>query len=63
VTITGGSAADFGGGIANIDGAVALNHSQVTGNTAVVAGGGIAAVTGNVVDNCEPTGTIAGCTA
>jgi len=42
VTITGGSAADFGGGIANIDGAVALNHSQVTGNTAVVAGGGIA---------------------
>ena len=45
VTITGGSAADFGGGIANIDGAVALNHSQVTGNTAVVAGGGIASAT------------------
>ena len=45
VTITGGSAADFGGGIANIDGAVALNHSRVTGNTAVVAGGGIASAT------------------
>jgi len=45
VTITGGSAADFGGGIANIDGAVALNHSQVAGNTAVVAGGGIASAT------------------
>src|SRR5580765_611987 len=40
VTITGGSA-DIGGGIANLNGAVMLNRSQVTGNTATQAGGGI----------------------
>jgi hypothetical protein len=45
VTITGGSAVDFGGGIANIGGTVTLNRSQVTGNTAAVAGGGIASAT------------------
>jgi hypothetical protein len=51
VTITGGSASgsdmpsQAGGGIANIDGAVTLNHSQVTGNTAANAGGGIANAT------------------
>jgi hypothetical protein len=44
-TITGGSAFDFGGGIANMGGTVALNHSRVTGNTAVAAGGGIASAT------------------
>jgi predicted outer membrane repeat protein len=53
-------------------GTVTLNHSQVTGNTAP-HGGGIfnfhgtvtlskTSVTGNQVDNCEPTGTIPGCT-
>jgi hypothetical protein len=45
VTLTGGSAADFGGAIANIGGTVSLNHSQVTGNTAGDAGGGIASAT------------------
>jgi hypothetical protein len=44
-TITGGSAADFGGGIANLGGAVTLDHSQVVGNSAVMAGGGIAQAT------------------
>ena len=53
-------------------GTLTLNHSQVTGNSAA-HGGGIfnnggtvtlsnTKVTGNVVDNCEPTNTIAGCT-
>lgn len=45
VTITGGSAQDFGGGIANLGGTVTLNSSQVTGNSAVAAGGGIASAT------------------
>lgn len=44
-TITGGSAADFGGGIANLGGTVTLNHTDVTGNAAVLAGGGIASAT------------------
>jgi hypothetical protein len=49
-----------------------LNNSQVNGNVASVAAGGIAAsgaitlhhtdVSGNSPDNCEPPGTIAGCT-
>ena len=38
MTITGGSAPDFGGGIANMGGTVTLNHAQVTGNAAVLAG-------------------------
>jgi hypothetical protein len=53
-------------------GALTLHNSQVTGNSAA-HGGGIfnnggtvtlsnTKVTGNVVDNCEPTNTIAGCT-
>jgi hypothetical protein len=45
VKITGGSAADFGGGIANLGGGVTLDHSQVSGNSAVMAGGGIAQAT------------------
>lgn len=45
VTFTGGNAGDFGGGIANVDGTVVLNHSQVTNNLAGVAGGGIASAT------------------
>ena len=45
VTVTGGSATDFGGGIANIGGVVTLNHSQVTRNMAAEAGGGIASAT------------------
>ena len=55
-----------------VGGPVTLNHSQVTGNTAA-HGGGIfnsggtvtlskTDVSGNLVDNCEPLGTIAGCT-
>ena len=45
VTVTGGAATDFGGGIANLGGVVTLNHSQVTRNTAAEAGGGIASAT------------------
>jgi hypothetical protein len=53
-------------------GALTLNHSQVTGNTAAHGGGifnndgtvslAATSVTGNTPDNCEPPGTIAGCT-
>ena len=42
LTVTGGAAADFGGGIANIGGTVRLNNCQVAGNVAGIAGGGIA---------------------
>ena len=42
VTLTHGSAGDFGGAILNSNGAVTLNRSTVTENTAVTAGGGIA---------------------
>ena len=45
VTLTGGSASDFGGAIANLGGTVTLNHSQLSGNTAVQGGGGIASAT------------------
>src|SRR5271166_618172 len=45
VTITGGSATDFGGGIFNSGGTVTLNHSLVTGNSAGMGGGGIASGT------------------
>ena len=55
-----------------LGGPVTLNHSQVAGKTAA-AGGGIfnfggtvtlsaSSVTGNNPDNCEPPGTITGCT-
>jgi hypothetical protein len=45
LTITGGSAEDFGGGIANLGGTVTVDHSRVIGNSAAVAGGGIASAT------------------
>ena len=55
-----------------IGGALTLNHSQVTGNAAAHGGGifnnggtvtlAATSVTGNTPDNCEPPGTIAGCT-
>jgi hypothetical protein len=45
LTITGGSAADFGGGIANLGGTVTLFDTDVTGNSAGIAGGGIASAT------------------
>ena len=45
LTITGGSAPDFGGGIANVGGTVSLDHTRVNGNSAGVAGGGIASAT------------------
>jgi hypothetical protein len=45
LTITGGSAQDFGGGIANLGGTVSLDRVQVNGNSAPVAGGGIASAT------------------
>jgi len=45
--ITGNSASGFGGGIINQDGTVTLTGTQVAGNAP---------------DNCQPPGTIAGCT-
>ena len=75
----GNSAGGNGGGISNglapmaVGGDVTLKNSQVSQNTAS-HGGGIfnnggtvtlshTKVTDNVVDNCEPTNTIAGCTS
>jgi hypothetical protein len=52
VTITGGSA-DIGGGIENAGG-IFTNGGTVTLSATPV--------TGNTPDNCEPPGTIAGCT-
>jgi hypothetical protein len=76
--VTGNRAGGNGGGIANglppmlPGGALTMNHSQVTGNTAAHGGGiftnggtvtlSATPVTGNTPDNCEPPGTIAGCT-
>lgn len=45
LTITGGSAQDFGGGIANLGGTVSLDQVRVVHNSAGVAGGGIASAT------------------
>jgi hypothetical protein len=45
VTLTGGTASDFGGAIFNSSGTVTLNQSVVTGNSAAMAGGGIASGT------------------
>ena len=45
--ITGNSASGSGGGIVNQDGTVTLTGTRVAGNTP---------------DNCEPPGTITGCT-
>jgi hypothetical protein len=45
ITLTGGSASDFGGAIFNSSATVTLNQSVVTGNSAVTAGGGIASGT------------------
>jgi len=76
--ISNNTAGGNGGGIANgispmlTGGALTLNHSQVTGNTAAHGGGifnsggmvtlAATSVTGNNPDNCEPPGTISGCT-
>ncbi len=68
VTLTGGSASDFGGAIFNSGGTVTVNQSVVTGNSAVTAGGGIAnatfgpttatlAVNGSLVTNNTSPGT------
>jgi hypothetical protein len=71
-SVSGNSAGEFGGGIVNF-GDLAMTGSRVLDNTAA-AGGGIAnqeggtvtltgtRVAGNSPDNCEPPGTIAGCT-
>jgi hypothetical protein len=71
-SVSGNSAGEFGGGVVNF-GALAMTGSRVLDNTAA-AGGGIAnqeggtvtltgtRVAGNIPDNCEPPGTIAGCT-
>ena len=55
-----------------LGGAVNLNHSQVTGNHAAHGGGifnnggtvtlSATTITGNTPDNCEPPGSITGCT-
>jgi len=76
--VNNNTAGGNGGGIANgispmlTGGALTLNHSQVTGNTAAHGGGifnsggtvtlAATSVTGNNPDNCEPPGTISGCT-
>jgi hypothetical protein len=76
--VSNNTAGGNGGGIANgispmlTGGALTLNHSQVTGNTAAHGGGifnsggtvtlAATSVTGNNPDNCEPPGTISGCT-
>lgn len=63
----------LGGPMPLIGGPVTLNHSQVTGNTAATHGGGVfnfggtvtlqkTSIADNNPDNCEPAGTIAGCT-
>ena len=71
----GGDGGGIANGVAGTPldgGAVTSHNSQVTGNVAA-HGGGIfnsggsvtlsnTAVTGNTPDNCEPPGTIAGCT-
>src|SRR5215831_5775001 len=70
-SVSGNSTAGFGGGVVN-QGELAMTGSRVLDNTAA-AGGGIAnqggtvtltstRVAGNSPDNCEPPGTIAGCT-
>jgi hypothetical protein len=70
-SVSGNTSGDFGGGVVNF-GALAMTGSRVLDNTAA-AGGGIAnqggtvtltgtRVAGNTPDNCEPPGTIAGCT-
>ena len=71
-SVSGNSAGEFGGGVVNF-GALAMTGSRVLDNTAT-AGGGIAnqeggtvtltgtRVAGNLPDNCEPPGTIPGCT-
>jgi predicted outer membrane repeat protein len=74
-SITGNRAAGDGGGLDDsLDGEASLTGTRVTANRAA-AGGGIYAtgsfsfpslesstVTGNRPDNCEPLGSIAGCT-
>jgi hypothetical protein len=55
LTITGGTNT-FGGGIANVEGTVTLNHSRVTGNTAAMGGGGIAS--GVLSKQPGPIGTL-----
>ena len=71
-SVSGNSSGAFGGGVVNF-GALAMTGSRVLDNTAA-AGGGIAnqeggtvtltgtRVAGNIPDNCEPPGTIPGCT-
>jgi predicted outer membrane repeat protein len=71
-TFFGNTSAGFGGGIYNTD-SLAIDHTLIAHNDATVGGGGIynddstvtltdTGVLGNVPDNCEPVGTIAGCT-
>ena len=71
--ITFNFASSDGGGIYN-DGTLTIDHGLITLNTALSGGGGIFNDESNVVtltntavflnapDNCEPTGTITGCT-
>jgi len=61
----------FGGGIVNNEGTLTAAFSNIVHNTAKDEGGGIenggsvtlsqTKVSGNTPDNCEPVGTIAGC--
>jgi len=68
------SASDQGGGIYNDDETVTVNHSEIIVNHATDGGGGIynyedgiVNLTGDLINintpnNCDPTGTITGCT-
>lgn len=70
-SVVSGNTAGIGAGIDN-GGSLTLDGSTVTGNTALGFGGGIynldtvtlhgSSVTGNSPDNCNPLGSVAGCT-
>jgi hypothetical protein len=72
-TVSGNRAGAHGGGLYNLE-AVEATGTQVTGNRATGGGGGIydgpdatvaltgSSAVGNKPDNCEPTGSITGCT-
>jgi predicted outer membrane repeat protein len=75
-TLSGNHAAGHGGGIYNQDSvSLTVAGTHITGNRAPGGGGGIfvdgpdgtvtltsSPVTGNKPDNCEPPGSITGCT-
>lgn len=73
-TVTHNSAGDYGGGIYNnSSAALTLKDSTISGNSSSVFGGGIfvfsgtvplnnSIVSSNIPDNCDPPGSVDGCT-